>query len=112
MARRIEFKPAAFRGLAKLPRSAQKRIITRVDALAEDPFPPRVKKFTGEDDLYRVRVGDYRVVYQAQGDALLVLEDGCRRRPLGDCSFRARERILGGGGGLPILGWSGAPGAL
>ncbi|MFJ9697675.1 type II toxin-antitoxin system RelE/ParE family toxin [Kitasatospora sp. NPDC101183] len=51
------------------------RILTALTALGDDPFAdgPDVKKLTGNDDLYRLRVGDYRAVYQLRGDVLLVL---------------------------------------
>mgnify|MGYP001580816136 FL=1 len=44
-----------------------------MDALAATPRPKGVKKLTGTDDLYRIRVGDYRIVYQIHDDRLIVL---------------------------------------
>ena len=44
-----------------------------MDALAANPRPRGVKKLTGLDDLYRIRVADYRIVYQIQDDRLIVL---------------------------------------
>lgn len=44
-----------------------------MDALAGDPRPKGVKKLFGLDDLYRIRVGEYRVVYQIQDNRLIVL---------------------------------------
>ena len=42
-------------------------------ALAENPRPPGCLKLSGEESLWRIRVGDYRVVYQVQDAVLLVL---------------------------------------
>ena len=69
----IELKPAAVRALAKLPKDAQKAIRFRTDALSDNPLPPKVKKLEGEENLYRIRVGDYRIVYQLQKEIPLIL---------------------------------------
>ncbi len=44
-----------------------------MDALAANPRPKGVKKLTGLDNLYRIRAGDYRIVYQIRDDRLIVL---------------------------------------
>lgn len=51
-----------------------------IDALAEEPRPSGVRKIRGADDLYRIRVGDYRVVYQVKDDVLVVLIIRVRHR--------------------------------
>ena len=48
--------------------------------MAENPFPSGIKKLEGEDGLYRLRVGDYRVLYQVQGKVLVVLIVGVGHR--------------------------------
>ena len=73
MAYTIELKPAAIRDLAKLPRDVQRSVRSRIDALANNPFPPELKKLESEEKFYRIRVGDYRVIYQVQKKILLVL---------------------------------------
>jgi len=73
MAYTIQFKPAAMRQFEKLPRDVQKRVARRVEALGGDPFPSGCKRLAGSPDVWRVRVGDYRVVYQVQGEGLLIL---------------------------------------
>ena len=73
MAYEVAFKPSAFRSLAKLPKPAQRRILANIESLAENPFPSGVKKLKGDEDLYRIRAGDYRLSYQVQSDLLLVL---------------------------------------
>ena len=73
MAYTIQFKPAASRQLAKLPREAQKRIAARIQRLGDDPYPPGCKKMIGEPSMWRLRVSDYRVIYQVRSGILLVL---------------------------------------
>lgn len=69
----VELRPSARRELLKLPRPDQRRLIRAMDALADNPRPRGIKKLAGPDDLYRIRVGDYRVVYTIQDDRLIVL---------------------------------------
>ena len=73
MAYRIEFTPRADREFRALEKSTQIRLARRIDALAEDPHPQGIKKLAGAEDLYRLRVGDYRIIYQVQGKRLVVL---------------------------------------
>jgi mRNA interferase RelE/StbE len=81
VAYRIEFKPSAVRQFSRLPESIQTRLARRVESLAQNPRPRGVKKLSGGDNLYRIRVGEYRVIYQIQDDVLLVLvvKIGARR---------------------------------
>jgi mRNA interferase RelE/StbE len=73
LAYRIEFAPRADREFRALERSTQVKLSRRIDALAENPRPQGIKKLAGEEDLYRFRVGDYRVIYQIREKSLLVL---------------------------------------
>lgn len=59
--------------MGKLPHDVPRRIGQAIDGLETDPHPPGSKKLTGEDDLYRLRVGDYRVIYQVENRQLFVL---------------------------------------
>jgi mRNA interferase RelE/StbE len=70
---RIELSRGAEKSLAGLPGEARGRIASKIDALAENPRPQGAKKLSGEDDLYRVRVGDYRVVYEIRDRVLIIL---------------------------------------
>lgn len=63
MAFRIEWKKSTKKDLRRLPQSAVDRVLEAVEELADDPFPPGVVKLTGAEHAYRIRVGDYRVVY-------------------------------------------------
>ncbi len=73
MAYTLQFKPAALRQLEKLPRDVQRRIAAKVERLRDDPFPAGCKKLEGIVDAWRIRVGDYRVVYQVHRGILLIL---------------------------------------
>lgn len=58
--------------LAKLPRDVQERLSTAIDKLETDPHPPGSERLTGYD-LYRLRVGDWRIIYRIEADKLLIL---------------------------------------
>jgi len=70
----VRFTPAADRQVSKLPRAIRPKIISRAEALADDPRPPGVKMLTNaEHGTYRIRESDYRIVYDIEDDVLLVL---------------------------------------
>lgn len=73
----IESTPGAARDLAdiaKSNRAAALQIKAAVMALAEDPYPPGAKKLSGKDfGLYRLRTGDFRIIYRVEEEAILVL---------------------------------------
>jgi mRNA interferase RelE/StbE len=58
----LAFRPAALRVLRKLDRQAAERIKAATEALRDDLRPPGAKMLTGSHGLWRIRVGDYRVV--------------------------------------------------
>ena len=73
MSYKIEFKPAALRSFSILPKPIQKQIAKKIDALANNPRPPGVKKLSGGESRFRIRSGDYRVVYEIRDNELLIL---------------------------------------
>ncbi len=73
MAYTVDIGPAAARELRKLPRPAQDKIRLAIRALAQEPRPSGVVKLEGRPPLYRIRVGDYRVLYAVEDAALRVL---------------------------------------
>ena len=73
MAYQVLIKGSARKELAALSLPLQKRIDTRIRSLSENPRPSGVKKLAGDENLYRLRVGAYRIIYQIQDKALLVL---------------------------------------
>ncbi len=56
-----------------LPPRLQERVFLAIEALESTPRPSGVVKLQGEDNLYRIRVGDYRIIYQIQDGALLII---------------------------------------
>ena len=63
MSYRVEFTTAAARQIRKLPKPARTRVLAAVSGLADDPRPHGAKKLVGERTAWRIRVGDYRVIY-------------------------------------------------
>lgn len=69
---KLRIKKSAAKELEAIPRKAdRKRVISRIEALADDPRPPGCKKLSGSER-YRVRQGAYRIVYSIEDDQLLV----------------------------------------
>lgn len=77
MAYRVELSTSAGGELRKLRKRIQPKLMKgigdRISALAEDLRPPGVEKIEGRDHLWRVRSGDYRIVYTVEDDVLLVV---------------------------------------
>lgn len=69
----IEFVPSAARELANLDQAMKRRLARRIDQLAAEPRGAGSLKLRGADEVWRARVGDYRIVYQIEDDRLLVL---------------------------------------
>lgn len=57
----------------RLPKPLLQRIREAISGLAQDPWPPGCKKLAGYDNLYRLRVGDWRISYAVEEDRLVVL---------------------------------------
>jgi mRNA interferase RelE/StbE len=68
---RLFFKRSVQRDLRAIPRRDLKRILTRIEALAENPRPAGCERLT-EHERYRLRQGRYRIVYSIQDDELTV----------------------------------------
>jgi mRNA interferase RelE/StbE len=60
----LRSKPSVEKDLSSLPKSFLTRILARIEQLAHDPFPHQAVKLQGAERLYRLRVGDYRIVYE------------------------------------------------
>jgi len=73
MTYRIEFVKQAAKQLKSLSSEEQQKIKIKIDALTNVSRPDGVVKLTGEDNIYRVRVGNYRIIYSIQDEQLLVL---------------------------------------
>lgn len=69
MAYAVLLLPAAERDRRKLPREVRPRIDRALLALEEEPRPPGVTKLASSSDRWRIRVGDYRVLYRVDDTA-------------------------------------------
>ena len=73
MTYRIAFKPSAEKAYLRLEFITRRRIAKKLDALVENPRAVGVEKLEGDDNLWRVRVGDHRIVYEIHDDRVMVL---------------------------------------
>ena len=69
---RVEVRPAAARQLRKLDPDIRPRIQGAIELLAQDPRPPASRPLRGRPG-FRVRVGDWRIIYTIHDDVLLVV---------------------------------------
>jgi mRNA interferase RelE/StbE len=79
---KIEWRKATHKDLRRItPPHDVKRIVSAVEALGLDPFPHGCTKLTGSERAYRIRIGDYRVIYEVIDDVLIieVIKVGHRR---------------------------------
>jgi mRNA interferase RelE/StbE len=71
---RVELSPAASRQLRRLDAAGRGRMLAVIELLATNPRPPAARAMTGQPaGTFRVRTGDYRVIYEVHDDRLLVL---------------------------------------
>ncbi len=70
---RIKVQRSAAKALKKIPKLDRKRIGKKIDNLAEKLPSPDTTKMKGNNPFHKVRVGDYRIVYEIQDDVLLIL---------------------------------------
>lgn len=81
MSYQVVLAPAAVRQLRKLDPAARRRVQAAIELLADNPRPPAAKRLVNFAGEWRVRVGDYRIVYDIEDGTLtvLVLTAGHRR---------------------------------
>jgi mRNA interferase RelE/StbE len=77
---RVALTSSAAKELEKLPNQVVARIFPRIERLASDPRPPGCKKMQGGDREWRIRIGDYRVVYTVDDSTLIVEVSRIRHR--------------------------------
>jgi mRNA interferase RelE/StbE len=70
---RVEVSATAERQLRRLSRADQVRLIRAMQALSSDPRPPGCRKLSGYDDVFRVRVGRYRILYSIEDRRLVII---------------------------------------
>ena len=68
---RLLIKPSAAKELERLPTKDRERVVARMQGLSSQPRPPGCEKLTGHE-LFRVRQGDYRILYEVQDSGLVV----------------------------------------
>jgi mRNA interferase RelE/StbE len=69
----IEVSATAERQIRKLPRSDQLRVVRVIQALGMNPRPPGCRKLSGYGDVFRVRVGRYRVLYAIEDRRMVII---------------------------------------
>jgi mRNA interferase RelE/StbE len=69
----IKYEKRALKELSKLPGTAVKQILAKVESLAIDPFQSGIKKLKGFDTVFRAKAGNYRILYEIDGNKLLVM---------------------------------------
>ena len=73
MAYQVTILPAALRQLADIPKPDQRHIRKKIDGLSDEPYPPGAKKLHGKHEFFRLRSGNYRIVYTVEHERLIVL---------------------------------------
>ena len=82
---KVIFKRSAAKELRKVPSSHLKRMVGKIGALHSDPRPPGIQMLKGEDCHFRLRQGDYRVIYEVNDETneITVIKIGHRREVYG-----------------------------
>ena len=80
MVYKTEFTPAAIRDLKRLPKGVQTTVVSAIGSLADNPRPHGYEKIEGSGDIYRIRCGDYRMLYRILDDVLTVVIVRTRHR--------------------------------
>ena len=70
---RVEVTRSAERQLRRLPHLDRERVARTMLALADDPFPRGTRKLSGYDDVFRVRVGRYRILYSVSNTEVIIV---------------------------------------
>lgn len=76
----VKFKPSVERDLRSLPEAVVGRVSRRIEGLKSHPLPRLAVKLSGAERLYRIRVGEYRIVYEVDAQARQILIHYIRHR--------------------------------
>jgi mRNA interferase RelE/StbE len=76
----VRFSRAAIKEADKLPSEVAERVALAIDALADNPRPMGCQKLQSEEDLWRIRVGNYRIIYQVDGSGRILYIRRIRHR--------------------------------
>ncbi len=74
----VQFKPMAVKDIKSIPARIQSRILAKIEAMSED-LKGDVKRLTGFTREYRLRVGDYRVLFEIEGRSVIIYRVRHRR---------------------------------
>ncbi len=77
---KVILRPSVEKDLRSIPKPVIGRVVKRLELLADDPFPRQALKLEGGEQLYRLRVGDYRLVYAVGRDTKEVIVHYVRHR--------------------------------
>lgn len=77
---RIEVSKSAAKDLRKIDLQWIPKILTTIESLESEPRPAGYKKLAGSDHTYRIRIGDFRVIYDVHDDTLIILVVRIRHR--------------------------------
>ena len=70
---KVSYEKRALKELYKLPKKAIGQIVAKIESLASIPYQTGVRKLTDLEEVYRARVGNYRILYQIDDGKLLIL---------------------------------------
>jgi mRNA interferase RelE/StbE len=70
---RVEITSHAEKGLKKLPKPLAQKLLLAARSLGSNPHPEGSRKLRGYENLYHIRVGDWRIIYTIEDEILLVL---------------------------------------
>jgi len=76
----IQWKRSAEKDLRGINRQSISRILEAVESLSNDPFPSQHRKLHGSESSYRIRIGDYRVIYQIDKENNIIVIYHIRHR--------------------------------
>jgi mRNA interferase RelE/StbE len=76
----IQWRTSTKKDLRKLPSREVQRVLVEVESLAENPFPHGSEKLAGTEHTHRIRVGDYRIIYEVFAAAKVVEVQRVRHR--------------------------------
>ncbi|MBI3016519.1 MAG: type II toxin-antitoxin system RelE/ParE family toxin [Deltaproteobacteria bacterium] len=70
---KVVISSSAEKSLKKIPKKDVQYIIVAMERLAVHPFPVGARKLSGYEKIFRIRIGKYRVIYEVEGQELLIL---------------------------------------
>jgi len=77
---KIQWRKSTGKDIRSLPRHEVARVVAAVGQLADDPLPHGYQKLSGSERTYRIRVGDYRVIYEVFSDSHVIEIQRVRHR--------------------------------